>query len=496
MRNRFSFLPPVFNYLGALCWIFGFVIAFPILAQIHFARRVGEEISLWTFVAPAVLSFVLGFVLKRDVAFPRLSTRQAMMLCALGWVVISALGAIPFSLGLKGVHYLDAFFESVSGFTTTGITMLTGLDVMPKSVLLWRSVIQWLGGLGILTFFLAIMATRGAADALYSAETHKIFSKRPAPGLFNTLRILWGIYLGYTVIAALLFYFEGMSRFDAVCHAMTALSTGGYSPHDASIDYYRLAGFQHYRAIEYTVTFMMFLGGVNFFIHYRVLTGGLRALWDNLEMRLWWGMLLGATACVMFSRFLANGFQGVESTFRYAVFQVVSLATTTGFGTKDIGTSYFAPLAKQVFMLLMVVGGCVGSTGGGVKVLRIGVLMKMVGRQLRHVMHGSHAVTPVMVDGEVLETEELRRVSALFFAWMALLAIGSGATALFAPDLDAFQAASGMFSALGNIGPCYISVDAMTQLHPVVKVTYIVGMLAGRLEILPILLLFRSRAWR
>jgi len=191
---------------------------------------------------------------------------------------------------------------------------------------------------------------------------------------------------------------------------------------------------------------------------------------------------------------LKAGQENVSDTVRYSLFQVVSILTTTGFATKHIGSDFFPALAKQIFLVLMVVGGCVGSTGGGVKVLRIGVLLKMVRRQLNRVIHGRSAVSLVVVDGEAIPAEEVRRISALFFAWMLLLVLGSGVTALFS-GLGPLESASGMFSALGNIGPCYMSVSQMSELAPIVKVTYILGMLAGRLEILPILLLFSPKAW-
>ena len=504
MRNRFHFLFPILDYLGALFWIFGFVLFVPLVAQIYYTHATDEATSIYTFGLPALIAFVLGFALKRRVSFERIDGRGAMMLCVFAWVGISAVGALPFRLALPKVTYLDAFFEAISGFTTTGITMLHGLDDMPLSVLLWRSMIQWLGGLGILTFFLAIISTRGSTHVLFSAETHKIFARRPVPNLFRTLRILWAIYVAFTALSVVLLIIEGMSPYDAVCHSMTAISTGGYSHYDASIAHYQQAGtYAHYAAIEYTLVLVMLLGGINFFIHYRLLTGDIRALWDNLEIRLWWGLLVGAVILVAGSRFLKVGFTEAADTIRCAVFQVVAIATTTGFGTKDIGDPYFTPLAKQVFLVLMVVGGCVGSTGGGIKVMRIGVLLKMVGRQVRQVVCGRSTLNPIVVDGEVVESEEIRRISALFFAWIALLVIGGAITAVLS-SLGPMESASGMFSALGNIGPCYIpahvpadsGVDAMTNLHPGIKITYIVGMLAGRLEILPILLLFSRRAWR
>ena len=490
MRNRFAHLLPVLDYLGALFWIFGLLVLAPLILVGVRAQGWPKEVSASTFFVPAAIAFALAFALKRKGGSRPLDRRGAMLLCALGWIVISAVGALPFCLGLK-VSYLDAYFETVSGFTTTGITMLTGLEEMPRSVIFWRAFIQWLGGLGILTFFLTVVSAGGSAHILFSAESHKIFAKRPAPGLFHTLRILWTIYALFTALIALALVLEGMSAYDAVAHSFTCLSTGGYSPYDDSIGHYRAAGYPHFVAIEYTIIVGMLLGGINFFIHYRVLTGGLRALWDNMEMKLFWIIVAGATALVA----LQAGFGSASESLRGSLFQVVSIMTTTGFATKDIGSPVFPALSKQIFLILMVVGGCVGSTGGGIKVLRIGVLLKMVGRQLSRVTRGRSAVSLVVVDGEVIDSEEISRIAALFFAWIVLLVLGGAVTATFS-DLGPMEAASGMFSALGNIGPCYVSVQAMTELHPLVKITYIIGMLAGRLEILPILLLFSRRMWR
>ena len=492
MRKRLSNLLLIIEYLGALFWVFAVLLLVPLVPLLIYRRAGEHEVSAFTYVVPSLVSFGLGCALKWRRALPELRGSSSMLLCALGWVALSAVAAIPFSLGW-GMSYLDAYFESVSGFTTTGITMLTGLDRMPKSLLFWRAFIQWLGGLGILTFFLLLISTSGSAHRLFTAESHKIFSKRPAPGLFSTLKILWSVYALFTLLIAGLLVWAGSSVFDAVAHAFTCLSTGGYSPYDASIGHYAANAEQypHFVAIEYIIILGMVLGGTNFFIHYRVLKGGIRALWDNSEMRLWWGILAICTLLVATSHWMMSNAPRCEAV-RHSLFQVVSVATTTGFATKDI--NFYPPLAKQILLVLMVIGGCVGSTGGGIKVLRISVLFKMVDRQVRRIVHGRSAVTPVILDGERVDAEEIRRISALFFAWMVLLAIGGGITALLS-SLGPMEAASGMFSALGNIGPCYMSVKAMTELHPIIKVTYIIGMLAGRLEVLPLLLLFRRRAW-
>ena len=501
MRNRWQYFRPVLDYLGLLFWVAGGLLLVP-LAVLAFCTGEGcAEASALDFVIPALFSLLLGVLLKWDLKLPALDTRRSMILCGLGWIAVSAVGAVPFCLALN-VGYLDAYFETVSGFTTTGITMLGGLDVLPRSVLFWRAFIQWLGGLGILTFFLAILYTGGSAHRLFGAESHKVLARRPAPSLARSLRILWSIYVLFTLGVLLALILEGVSVFDAVAHSMTALSTGGYSPYDASIDAYRAAGHPHFVLIEYTLIVGMLLGGINFFAHYRWLRGDVRALWDGMEMRLWWAIVLGATALVMLDRFVKFGWPAgaaapgrVHQTFRDSLFQVVALVTTTGFATKDIATEHFPALSKQIFLVLMVIGGCVGSTGGGLKVFRVGVLGKMVYRQMKRLMYGPSVVHPLVVDGEAVEAEELRRIAALFFAWIALLAFGAGVTAMLS-DHGALPAASGMFSALGNIGPCYIPTPQMAELHPAIKIVYILGMLAGRLEILPLLLLFSRRTWR
>jgi len=499
MYSKWRYFRPVLDYLGLLCWVFSPLMLIPLASRFVFADTGREVVSAAAFWIPIALSLGLGAALKRDLRSPPLDSRRAMVLCALGWIVISAIGAIPFHVGL-GIGYLDAYFEAVSGLTTTGITMLQGLDRMPADILLWRSFLQWIGGLGILTFFLAVLYTGGSAHRLFGAESHKVFSRRTAPSLRRSVRTLWFIYVVFSIAVTAVLILEGMNLFDAASHAMTALSTGGYSPHDASIGYFQAAGYGHFVWIEYTLVLAMLLGGMNFFAHHRLFRGELRALWDSLEMRLWWTILVAATGLVMIDHFRKFGLRisdtgEIHDVFRTSLFQVTSIVTTTGFATRDIASDYFPAASKQIFLVLMVVGGCVGSTSGGIKVLRVGILLKMVTRQIRRLVYGPDTVQPVVVDGEVIGPEELRRVSALFFAWIALLAFGGLVTAMLS-DLDALAAGSGMFSALGNIGPCYISGAEMAALHWPVKLVYILGMLAGRLEIIPLLLLFSPRTWK
>jgi trk system potassium uptake protein TrkH len=240
----------------------------------------------------------------------------------------------------------------------------------------------------------------------------------------------------------------------------------------------------------------MMAGGTNFLVHDRLIHGHWSALWDNREIRLWWSFIGTATFLVLFDQKVAAvSLSSMETAFRRSLFQVVSIITTTGYATADIGGIYFGGLSRQVFLLLMVVGGCVGSTGGGLKVLRFGILWEVFAQQIRSLTMPHRASRPVVIDGEIIKDEEIRRVAALFFMWLTLLALGALITDALS-DLGALEGASGMFSALGNIGPCYIDTPTMQALPWGVKCTYILGMLAGRLEIFPLLMLFTPSSWR
>lgn len=508
MRNRSERLHCTFHFLGHLLLILGGVLLVPLLVVLLYWGERGDGWgTVAAFLAPALASTAAGLTLRTVFRPGTPGPTGAMLICALGWLFASALGALPFVLGIHST-YLDGYFEAMSGFTTTGITVFSGLDHMPKSIIFWRAFTQWLGGTGILSFFLMI-TFRGAGGAhhVFGAESHKISAARPVPGLYNTLKTVWAIYGLFTVGSTVALALEGMTVFDAVCHTFTALSTGGFSPYDASIAHYGATQYPHFRAIEYTLTFVMMLGGMNFLIHYRVLTGEFRALWDNVEMRYWWWLIGAFTALILVDHLhdtgelktmltapATVGLGELERAFRLTLFQVLSILTTTGFGTQDIGTDFFPALSKQLFLAMMVIGGCVGSTGGGIKVLRVAILNRLMLRELFRLRVPANASSQLVVDGKTVPADETLRVAALFFAWMGLLFVGGGITALFS-NQTGWASFSGMFSALGNIGPCYISVQDMIGIHPVVKLTYIFGMLAGRLEILPVLLLFSRKAW-
>jgi trk system potassium uptake protein TrkH len=509
MRNGFRQISCILHFIGNLLEILGLILLFPlIVVLVYWGEDYGDGwITATSFVIASLISFSLGMILRHKFKPAALNPGGSMLICALSWLIVSAIGALPFVIAARS-NYLDAYFEAMSGFTTTGITIFSGLDKMPRSILFWRALTQWLGGIGILSFFLVLTFQAGGAHHILGAESHKISSRRPAPGLFHTIRIIWTIYVVLTLLAVAVLAIERMPIFDSVCHGLTAIATGGFSPYDSSIGYYSETGHSHYRLIEYTLAFIMMLGGINFLIHYRILTKDFKALWDNVEIRYWWRLIAVFVIIIMIERLYRTGAfealfrRGVavdlvefERSFRHSIFQVISILTTSGFTTMNISSDFFGVAAKQLFLVMMVIGGCVGSTAGGFKVVRIAILNRLMFREIFKLRTSSKASSGLIIDRKLLPEDEVHRISALFFTWMALLLFGGVITALFS-NQGPWASFSGMFSAMGNIGPCYISGSDMIDIHPVVKLTYIFGMLAGRLEILPVLLLFSGKAWR
>jgi len=517
MRNRFAQLRPVLGYVGTVLMVFSGIVLLPLLVLFFSGQTDPEEVVPNVFLIPAAASFAVGFAFHHIGKAHALNTSQSMLVTVFGWLAVPAVGALPYWLmkvpsraaavrdaaGIANsahVSFLDAFFESMSGLTTTGMTMFAGLEYLPKSILFWRSLTEWVGGLGILSFFILVLFSAGAAHTLYGAESTKIFSRRPVPGIFNTVKVLWTIYAGFTLVAFAAFWVEGVGFFDAMNLALTTISTGGFAPYDANAGYYarNAALYPHYKAIEYTIIIGMLAGSISFLVHFRLFRGNVSALWNTSEMRMWWYVLVAATVLVMYdatNHGLFTSRADVEDKFRTALFQTTSIFTTSGFNTKDLAhQSIFSSLSRQVFLLLMVIGAAAGSTSSGIKLSRVVLLGKAVARELHAAVCPHRAVKPFVLDGETIESDEVIRTAGVVFAWIALVAAGGIVTAIFS-DVGALESLSAMASAAFNVGPCFITNTALMHLHPVIKVTYILGMLAGRLEILPVLLVFNRRAW-
>ncbi|KXB08661.1 hypothetical protein AKJ56_00630 [candidate division MSBL1 archaeon SCGC-AAA382N08] len=486
--------------LGRLLIIIGVIILLPILVGLYYSEWwYRGNICYLGYIIPSILAIGIGSILEWKFEVKELNLVQGLFLTGFAWIVISLFCSLPFIM-IQDMTILNAYFEAVSGFTTTGITMITNLDPLPHSLLFFRALIQWIGGLGIITFFIYIGMKGISEHILYRGESHKIKSSRPVPNLMKTIKYYWLIYGGFTAALIILLWLQGTTLFDAISHGFTTLSTGGFSPHNESISYFGMhpEQFPNYKLIEYTITIFMILGGTNFVIHYRVLRGKIRNLWNNIEMKMWWGILGLSTFLIMFEVYQTGAFESLESLFRKTIFQVTSVATTTGFETEWIGpvqSGYFKALAKQIFLMLMVIGGCVSSTGGGIKVRRVGIMLKGIWNRVKRSSRPKEMMTPLMIDGEKVGRTELERVFIIFVSWVFLLLIGGFITAIFS-NYGPLQSFSGMFSALGNIGPSYLTVSEMASLNPIVKILYTFAMLIGRLEILPIFILLNLEVWK
>ena len=482
----------VLYYLGIILIAFSVLQAAPLAISALYKETV--EFPMRIYAIPAIISLGIGLVLVSLLKPRPMTPRLSMAVGALGWFALSLLGGVPYWLALD-ISFFDAFYEAVSGFTTTGATVLTGLQWLPKSILFWRALTQWIGGLGIFTLFLFVMRESGARHSLMGAETHKAASERFSPGVFSSLRILWLIYGGLTLVCGLLLWVEGMTPFDAAAHALTTLSTGGFSTQDASIGYFAQAEFDHAVAIEYTILAFMFLGGTSFLVFWNLLRRRWRSISGNVELKIWILLLLFAGGLVVLADRSNATTIGWHAHIRRSLFHVVSIATSTGFTIRDLSTTWFSPGTLQVLLTLMLIGGCVGSTAGGLKVFRVSVLGSLLRHRLRTILGSRLEVMPQQLGRHRLDRTEIERTVSVVVAWGLFLWIGWMLTTLVG-RLDGWASLSGMVSALGNIGPHYIQPSVRANLGPAVKVVYVLAMIAGRLEILPLIILFSRRTWR
>jgi len=480
------------HYLGVALVAFSALQAAPLIVSVLHQETV--RFPLQIYAIPAGISLLLGAALVAIFRPRYLTAGSAMVVGTLGWFALSLLGAIPYWLALD-ITYLDALFETTSGFTTTGATLLSGLSTLPKSLLLWRGLTQWIGGLGIFTLFLFIVREGGWRHSLLGAETHKASSERFSPGIFSSLRILWSIYAGLTVSCSLLLWVLGLSPFDAAVHALTTVSTGGFSTYDASIAHFAASGYRHAVAIEYAVIAFMFLGGTSFLVHWNLLRRRWHATARNTELRAWLLLLASATVLVAVADRSQIASLGIHGHIRRSLFHVVSIATTTGFTTADLTSPVFSPFTRQILLLLMVIGGCVASTSGGLKVARITVLASVLRRTLRRIIRSPQEAVPLTLGRRLLPPEEAERSAAIGIAWIAAIVVLWLSTTIIS-RLSGWESLSAAVSAVSNIGPNYIAPKAFAGLGAGTKVLYILAMVAGRLEILPLLLIFSRRAWR
>jgi trk system potassium uptake protein len=475
----------VLNVIGGLTLITGLTMLAPLGVGLFFGDASVAPLQLSIGISVAVgLGLHLAFRRARvEVVGPR----EAMAIVALGWAVIGAFGALPFLLGID-LKPVDAVFESVSGFTTTGSSILTDIESVPKGLLFWRSQTQWLGGMGIIVLSIAVLPfLKLGGMQLYKAEVPSPVPDRLRPHIRDTAKVLWTVYAAFTLLQALLLLLGGVSLFDAVCHAFTTLPTGGYSTWNASIGRFDSL------YIEIVVIVFMLLAGINFSLHYLMIKGKPLAFWRDAECRFFLALVLGLTAVVAWDLHGAV-FEGAGTALRHAAFQVVSILTTTGYVTADYERW---PGASQLILLLcMFIGASAGSTGGGMKCLRVIVALKFCYRELFLLLH-PHAVSRIKLGGKTIPEEVVRSMIGFLALYLGLFAAGILLVAW--TGVDFTTSIASVAATLGNIGPGFGLVGPTQNfaLLPEAAKWVLIGcMLLGRLEIYTVLILIVPEFYR
>lgn len=478
-----------FRFVGHLMGVVILVVGAGILVSAGVSALYGDP-DLSALLISAGIAIVFGlpvYLATRLKAQTNIGYREGFLAVGLGWIVAMIFGALPYLIyGLFGP--LDALFESMSGFSTTGASVLVDYQ-QPHGIMLWRSLSQWLGGMGIIVLFIAVLRPLGAgAMRLFAAEAPGPVPERLTPRIRDTARNLWLIYIGLSMLEVILLLAFGMGPYDAFCHSFATMATGGFSTLEASI-----AGFNSL-AVELVIVFFMFVAGGNFALYFGMIKGRPSRLFGNPEFRTYAGIVAASVVIVAVSLLLAGDLSSAGQAFRESLFQVTALQTTTGFATADF--NLWNPFTKVLLVLLMIVGGSAGSTGGGFKVARVMVLAKNVKHELVRQIH-PRAVLPLKIGGKTVSESVRINVLGYFLIYVCIFAVGMLLIA--ATNVDLVTAGSSVAATLNNIGPGLGDVGATMNyafMHPFAKVVLILLMVVGRLEIFAILIPLTRGFWR
>ena len=475
----------ILNILGLLLLLNG---AFMFLC-IPFSLDYYED-DFFALVGSGVFTIAVGgllFLLTKNTKNKELRKRDGYLVVTLGWLIMSFFGCLPYIFSGAIPNITDAFFETISGFSTTGASVLTDIESVHRGILFWRSLTQWIGGMGIIVLTVAILPILGIGGMqLFVAEAPGISPDKLQPRIKETAKRLWFIYLGLTVAETVLLMFGGMSFYDALNHSLTTMATGGFSTKNASIAYFTSP------YIQYVIIIFMFLAGTNFTMTYFALHGRFKKVFNNDEFRYYLGFCVGLSLLVAVILIYLGG--PIEKSFRDAAFQVVSLITTTGFATADY--TAWAPLLTLLFFVLMFFGASAGSTAGGVKIVRHIILIKNSVLELKRQLHPS-AVIPVRFNGKAVPREITFNILAFIMIYISIFALGSVFMGAMGADFE--TAIGSVATCLGNIGPGLGSVGPVYNFAGISdggKWFLSFLMLLGRLELFTVLMLFTPYFWK
>ncbi len=473
--------------LGILLCLFSLTMFPPLLVSVS----TGDGAAM-PFIAAFILILAIGLALWFPVRNDKheLRLRDGFVVVVLFWAALGLTGSVPLILShTPDLSVTDAIFESISGLTTTGATIIVGLDLLPKSILFYRQELQWLGGMGIIVLAVAILPMLGIGGMqLYRAEMPgPVKDTKLTPRITETAKALWYVYLGITIACALAFWYAGMSPFDAVAHSFSTVSIGGFSTHDASIGYFE-SGW-----IEAVAICFMFISGINFSLHFISWRHtSIKPYWYDAELRTYFGILLFICLVCALHHAFSNHYDNLDEALKDSIFHTVSIATTTGFTT----TAYqdwpgFMPL---LLLFSSFIGACAGSTGGGIKVIRILLVLKQGMREIKRLIHPS-AIFIIKVGNKPISERIIEAVWGFFAAYVAVFALLL--LALMATDLDQITAFSALAACMNNLGPGLGKVSQhYADINDVAKWILCFAMLLGRLEIFTLLVLFTPTFWR
>jgi trk system potassium uptake protein TrkH len=454
----------------------------PLLASLVF----GESPEPWAAAIAMAATVGVLLVRARSPEDRHIRPRDGFLIVSGAWIAVSAVGAVPYLVS-STLGPADALFESVSGFTTTGSTVIADVTIVPRALLLWRAMSQWLGGMGIILFTIAILPLLGIGGMqLFKAEVPGPVADKVKPRLAETARTLWMVYVGFTAAEWIALRLAGLTWFDALCHSFTTLATGGFSTRNTSVGEFGSA------TVEWIVIAFMMLAGINFVLHFRILTGRGSEVWRDSELRYFLGAVAVSTM-ILFVTVHEDGSR-LGDSIRHAAFQTVSILTTTGYCTTDFEA--WATLPLLVLLCLMVLGGMSGSTGGGIKSLRALLAISSLRNTVLRLIH-PHAVRPVKYSGAVVSESVLAGIWAFLTAYMLIALAGAGVVAAYGYDL--LTAISAGLTSIGNVGPGLGEIgayDNFAHFPAVVKIVLAGCMLFGRLEIFTLLALFSREFWR
>lgn len=493
-RAQFN-LSTVFGILGAFIFFLGFALLLPMVIAFIYDEEVWH-----TFLYSASIAFVTGgilYYLFRPTE--ELRIREGFLVVSLTWLFLSLVGALPFVISGILPSYTDAVFETMSGLTTTGATILGGttswgfvnpeIESLPQSMLFWRSLAHWLGGMGIIVLTLAILPLLGVGGMqLFQAESPGPTTDKLTPRVQETAKLLWGVYVAFTGVEFLLLWAHpSMDWFQAINHAFATLATGGFSTKNGSIAAFDSA------YIDAVITLFMFLAGINFAMHFRLLRGNAESFFNNREIRFYSLITAISIVAISGSLWLFNEYD-IGSAIQYGSFQAVAIITTTGFGTDDY--ELWHSFGAFFLFLLFFTGGCAGSTGGGVKMIRWMIIIRNSFREMKQIVHPK-AILPIRIGNKTIDYNIQRTVLSFFVLYLIVFGIGALIMATMGYDMQSAIGAS--IACLGNIGPGWGEfgpTDNYAQIPIIGKWVLIIMMMIGRLEIFTVLLIFTPTFWK